>query len=72
MLTVIDQFSRRPLLIEPRLGFGGRDVVAALVRVIGRTGTPLSITGSRGAEFTYKTLEERAHQKRREPRLHAS
>jgi hypothetical protein len=30
MLTVIDQFSRQSPLIEPRSGFGGRDVVAAL------------------------------------------
>jgi len=35
MLTVIDQFSRLSPLIEPRPGFGGRDVVAALDRVSG-------------------------------------
>jgi putative transposase len=35
MLTVIDQFSRQSPLIEPRSGFGNRDVVAALDRIIG-------------------------------------
>jgi putative transposase len=44
MLTVVDQFSRQSPLIEPRFGFSGRDVVAALDRIIDRTGTPLSIT----------------------------
>jgi len=63
MLTVVDQFSRQAPLIEPRFGFSGRDVVAALDRVIDRTGTPLSITVDHGTEFTSKALEEWAYQR---------
>ena len=63
MLTVIDQFSRLSPLIEPRFGFGGRDVVAALDRIIEHTGTPLSITVDHGTEFTSRALEEWAYQR---------
>lgn len=63
MLTVIDQFSRQSPLIEPRSGSGGRDVVAALDRIIGHTGTPLSITMDHGTEFTSKALEDWAYQR---------
>ena len=63
MLTVVDQFSRQAPLIEPRFGCSGRDVVAALDRVIDRTGTPLSITVDHGTEFTSKALEEWAYQR---------
>jgi putative transposase len=63
ILTVIDQFSRQSPLIEPRSGFGGRDVVAALDRIIGQTGTPLSITVDHGTEFTSKALEDWAYQR---------
>jgi putative transposase len=63
MLTVIDQFSRQSPLIEPRSGFGGRDVVAALDRIIGYTGTPLSITVDHGTEFTSKALEDWAYRR---------
>jgi putative transposase len=61
MLTVIDQFSRQSPLIEPRSGFGGRDVVAALDRIIEQTGTPISITVDHGTEFTSKALEDWAY-----------
>jgi putative transposase len=63
MLTVIDQFSRQSPLIEPGFAFGGRDVVAALERIIVHTGTPLSITVDHGTEFTSKALEEWAYQR---------
>jgi len=63
MLTVVDQFSRQSPLIEARFGFGGRDVVAALDRIIAHTGPPLSITVDHGTEFTSKALEEWAYQR---------
>jgi len=63
MLTVVDQFSRVSPLIEPRFGFGGRDVADALDRVIERTGTPVSITVDHGTEFTSKALEEWAYRR---------
>jgi putative transposase len=58
VLTIVDQFSRQPPLLESRLSFGGRDVVAALDRAIERAGTPVSITIDHGPEFTSKVLEE--------------
>lgn len=63
MLTVVDQFSRQILLIEPRSGFGGRDVVAALDRIVEQTGVPVSITVDHGTELTSKALEEWAYQR---------
>ena len=63
VLTVIDQCSRQSPLIEPRSGFSGRDVVAALDRILARTGTPVSITVDHGTEFTSKALEEWAYQR---------
>ena len=63
MLTVVDQFSRQSPLIEPRSGFGGRDVAAALDRTVERTGVPVSITVDHGTEFTSKVLEEWAYQR---------
>ena len=50
-------------MIEPRSGFGGRDVVAALDRIVGSTGTPLSITVDHGTEITSKALEDWAYQR---------
>lgn len=49
--TVIDQFSRRSPLIEPRSGFSGRDVVAALDRIVELTAMPVSITVDHGTDF---------------------
>jgi putative transposase len=61
MLTVVDQYSRLSPLIEPRMRFGGRDVVAALERITRLTGAPASITVDHGTEFTSKALEEWAY-----------
>jgi putative transposase len=62
-IRFIDQFSRLSPLIEPRFGFGGRDVVAALDRIIEHTGAPLSITVDHRTEFTSRALEEWAYQR---------
>jgi hypothetical protein len=72
MLTVVDQFSRQSSLIEPRFGFSGREVVAALDRIIDRTGTPLSITVDHGTEFTLEGAGGMGVSAWREARLHAS
>jgi putative transposase len=63
MLTVIDQFSRQSPLVESRYSFSGREVVAALDRLIQQTGAPVSITVDHGTEFTSKALEEWAYQR---------
>jgi len=63
VLTVVDQFSRLPPVLEPRHSFGGSDVVAVLDRAIARTGTPLSITVDHGTEFTSRVLEDWAYRR---------
>jgi putative transposase len=63
VLTIVDQFSRQSPLLEARFSFGGRDVVAALDRAIGKAGTPTSITIDHGTEFTSKALEEWAYRR---------
>lgn len=63
ILTVVDQFSRQCPLLEPRMSFGGHDVVAALDRAIARSGTPVSITVDHGTEFTSRTLEDWAYRR---------
>jgi putative transposase len=63
VLTIVDQFSRQPPLLESRFSFGGRDVVTALDRAIERAGTPVSITNDHGMEFTSKVLEEWAYRR---------
>ena len=62
-LTAKGHISRLSPLIEPRFGFGGRDVVAALDRIIEHTGAPSSITVDHGTEFTSRALEEWAYQR---------
>jgi putative transposase len=63
MRGVVDQLSQLSPLIEPRFGFGGRDVVAALDHIIDRAGTPLSITVDHGREFTSRALEDWAYKR---------
>src|SRR5687767_15804877 len=61
MLTIVDHFSRLSPLIEPRMRFGGRDVVAALERVTRVTGAPASIRVDHGTEFTSREPEDWAN-----------
>jgi putative transposase len=57
VLTVVDQWSRQSPLLEAGTSFTGRDVVAALDRLLAGTGTPRSITVDHGTEFMSKALE---------------
>jgi len=57
VLTVVDQWSRQSPLLEVGTSFTGRDVVAALDRVLQRGGAPASITVDHGTEFMSKALE---------------
>jgi putative transposase len=61
VLGVIDQFSRKSLLLEARHSFRGSDVVELLDALIARFGSPMSITVDHGTEFTSKALEEWAY-----------
>jgi len=58
LLTVVDQWSRESVLIEPRFSFSGAVVADVLDRWVEKHGTPASITVDHGTEFTSKALEE--------------
>jgi len=57
VLTVVDQWSRQSPVLEAGTSFTGRDVVAALDRVLAGSGAPRSITVDHGTEFMSKALE---------------
>lgn len=57
VLTVVDQWSRQSPLLEAGTSFTGRDVVAALDRVMQLGEAPASITVDHGTEFMSKALE---------------
>jgi putative transposase len=57
LLTVVDQWSRQSPVLEAGSSFTGRDVVAALDRVLAGSGTPRSITVYHGTQFMSKALE---------------
>jgi putative transposase len=61
VLGVLDQFSRKSLLLEARFSFRGSDVVELLEALIVEFGVPSSITVDHGTEFTSKALEEWAY-----------
>ena len=57
VLTVVDQWSHESPILEAGFSLTGRDVVAALERVLPVTGLPISITVDHGTEFVSKALE---------------
>jgi putative transposase len=61
VLTLVDQWSRESVLLEPAFGFSGQAVAQLLAAVVDRTGRPRSITCDHGTEFTSKALEEWAY-----------
>jgi putative transposase len=61
ILTVVDQWSRQSPMLEAGLSLRGRDVVAALDRVLNTGMRPRSITLDHGTEFTSRALEDRAY-----------
>jgi putative transposase len=58
MLTVIDQWSRESVLIEPGFRMSGQLVAEALDRVTQKRSLPRSIRVDHGTEFTSKALDE--------------
>src|SRR5262245_28707027 len=58
ILTVIDQWSREAVIVEPRFSFRGRDVAELLEAWVRQHGTPETITVDHGTEFTSRALEE--------------
>lgn len=63
ILTVVDQWSRESVLVEPQFGFSGQAVAQVLERWVSQHGAPVSITVDHGTEFTSKALEAWAWQR---------
>ncbi len=57
ILTVIDQWSREAVIVEPRFRFRGSGVADLLDRWVAAHGAPETITVDHGTEFTSKALE---------------
>lgn len=57
ILTVIDQWSREAVIVEPRFSFRGQDVADLLESWVKQHGIPETITVDHGTEFTSKALE---------------
>jgi len=57
ILTVIDQWSREAVIVEPRVSFRGHDVAEVLERWVKEHGAPETITVDHGTEYTSKALE---------------
>lgn len=57
LLTVVDQWSREAVVVEPRLRFSGADVADVLEKRLMPSSMPTSITVDHGTEFTSKALE---------------
>lgn len=63
VLTVIDQWSRESLSLEPGFALTGTSVAAALDAVARRRPLPKAITVDHGTEFTSRALDEWAWQR---------
>ena len=57
ILTVLDQWSRESVIVEPRHAYSGQAVAELLEAWTARHGSPVSITVDHGTEFTSKALE---------------
>jgi putative transposase len=61
VLTLIDQWNRESVLLEPAFGFRGARVAELLDEAIARVGRPVSITCDHGTEFMSRALEAWAY-----------
>ena len=57
MLTVIDQWSRESVIVEPQYSYSGQGVAELLEQWVAVNRPPVSITIDHGTEFTSKALE---------------
>jgi putative transposase len=55
-LTLVDEYTKECLALRVGVSLTGRDVRAALARVIGRRGAPTSIRSDNGSEFICEAL----------------
>ena len=58
ILTVIDQWSRESVSVEPRFSLSGASVAAALDVVAQQRPLPKAITVDHGTEFTSRALDD--------------
>ena len=72
ILTVIDQWSRESVSLEPGFSLTGRCVGHALDQAAIARGMPRAITVDNGTEFTSKALDEWAYRRGVKTRLHAA
>jgi putative transposase len=63
ILTVIDQWSRESVSLEPGFSLTGRCVGHALDEAAATRGLPKAITVDNGTEFTSKALDEWAYRR---------
>ncbi len=61
VLTIVDNFNRESLAIEPGYGFRGEQVAEVLSRIIRERGKPKSIWVDNGTEFTSKAMDQWAY-----------
>jgi len=57
ILTVLDQWSRESVIVEPQFSYSGQGVAELLEHWVAVNRPPASITVDRGSEFTSKALE---------------
>lgn len=63
ILTVVDQWNREAVVVEPASGYSGQAVAEVLDVYLGPGQVPASITVDHGTEFTSKALEAWAWQR---------
>jgi putative transposase len=63
ILTVVDQWNREAVVVEPASGYSGQAVAEVLDLYLGPGQAPASITVDHGTEFTSKALEAWAWQR---------
>jgi len=62
LMTMVDDFTREALVIEPRRSISGQEVADILDRIAGERGYPEAIVSDNGPEFTSKALDAWAYE----------
>ncbi len=58
LLTVVDEFTRESLWLEPRTSIKSQTVIAVLNRLVGERGAPTYLRSDNGPEFVAKRVKE--------------
>jgi len=62
VLTIVDNFSRESLAIEPGQSLKGADVVAVIDRLVAERGAPERLQCDNGSEFVSKVMDRWAYE----------